>query len=116
MVDNGLPTSQLWAGAWLLGISSVVAWIFLAQHMDGSGSWDSAAICALAIGVVGAMFSACCALSVAIKSSEARIRRGRTAVDVHDGPYPKPNDHSCRCPGASMPLVQRQLVGTRAAD
>lgn len=82
-VDYGLTKRQLWASAWLLGMASVVAWLYLAVHMKGAGTWDPPAIFAMASGVLGAVFSACCALLVAIKSAEIRIRRGRRAVDRH---------------------------------
>jgi ABC-type Fe3+-siderophore transport system permease subunit len=83
MIDNGLSKTQLWMCAWLLALASLAAWVYLARHLDGQSSWDSGAVLALAVGVLGAIFSACCALLVAIKSAESRIRRAQsTHMDV----------------------------------
>jgi len=73
--DDGLPNSVLFASAWLLAVASLAAWLYLAQHLDGPGAWDSHAVLALAVAVSGSVFSACCAVIVAIKSSEERLRR-----------------------------------------
>jgi hypothetical protein len=86
MIDDGFTASQLWVGAWLLGAVSVTAWAFLARRLDGPGSWDSPAVFALALAVTCSVFSACCAVLVAIKSAEVRIRRGRSATDVTQAP------------------------------
>jgi hypothetical protein len=83
MIDNGLASGQLWAGAWILGGCSLCGWLFLALHMgDSGGVWDSASALALALGVTCSVFSACCALLMAIKKAERRIRQSQSAPHI----------------------------------
>lgn len=82
-MDNGPTSHQLWTSAWVLGLSSLSGWLFLALHLnDKGGVWDSASGIALAAGVMCSVFSACCAVLVAIKSAEERIRQSRSAPQV----------------------------------
>src|SRR3954454_20179435 len=95
--DDGLPDFVLFASAWLLAVASLVAWLYLAQHLDGPGAWDSHAVLALAVAVSGSVFSACCAMIIAIKSSEARLRRS-DAVRLDNRSAQQQNALSSRCP------------------
>ena len=83
MIDNGPTSQQLSMSAWVLGASSLGGWLFLAQHIgDKGGAWDSASAVALAVGVTCSVLSACCALLVAIKTAERRIRQSLGARNL----------------------------------
>ncbi|MFZ2012218.1 MAG: hypothetical protein WAV00_00155 [Nocardioides sp.] len=83
VIDNGPTRHQLWTGAWVLGAASLSGWMFLALHLnDKSGVWDSASAIALAAGVTCSVFSACCAVLVAVKSAEERIRVSQSVPKV----------------------------------
>jgi hypothetical protein len=73
--DDGLSTSQLFALAWALGLTAVIAWLVLMSRLEGSDSWNRGTGFALAVAVTCSVFSACCSVIIAIKSSEARLRR-----------------------------------------
>jgi len=75
--DEGLSISQLFAVAWGLAVAAFVAWLVLLNRLGGQGSWNTGTG-ALAVAVTCSAFSAfsaSCAVIVAIKSSEVRIRR-----------------------------------------
>jgi hypothetical protein len=79
MIDTG-PSKAQWQGiSAILALVSVAGWVFLASYLNQPRSWDAKAVLALAVGVLGAVFSACCAIIVALKSSETRIRRALSA-------------------------------------
>ena len=81
--DNGPTSQQLWTSAWVLGAGSLCGWLFLALHLhDTRGVWDSASGIALAAGVTFSVFSACCAVLVAIKCAEERIRQSQGVPKV----------------------------------
>jgi hypothetical protein len=86
MIDTGPTGSQLWTAAWLLGAGSAIAWLFLVLHIGDEGAWDSASAAALGVGVTCSVFSACCALLVAIKRAERRIRLGQSTAKVSEAP------------------------------
>jgi hypothetical protein len=86
MIDTGLTGSQLWTAAWLLGAGSAVAWLFLALEIGDNGGWDAASAAALGVGVTCSVFSACCAVLVAIKRAERRVRQGQSTVKVSEAP------------------------------
>jgi hypothetical protein len=73
--DEGLPISRLFAIAWSLGLAAAVAWVVWMIRLDGDASWDKWTGLALGVAVLCSVFSACCAVIVAIKSSEVRVRR-----------------------------------------
>jgi hypothetical protein len=73
--DEGLSISQFFAIAWGLAVAAFVAWLVLLNRLGGQGSWNTGTGVALAVAVTCSVFSACCAVIVAIKSSEVRIRR-----------------------------------------
>ena len=72
--DTGPTVSQLWAGAWILGFGAVVGWVFLTIELGRRQPWDAATGFALAVGATCSVFAACCAVLVAVKSAEARLR------------------------------------------
>jgi len=83
VIDNGPTSHQLWTSAWVLGAGSLGGWLFLAVHLnDKRGVWDSASGIALAAAVTCSVFSACCAVLVAIKSAEERIRQSQSVPNV----------------------------------
>ena len=72
--DEGLSISRLFGIAWGLSLAAAVAWVVLMIRLDEHGSWNTTTGFALAVAVTCSVFSACCAVIVAIKSSEARVR------------------------------------------
>jgi hypothetical protein len=73
--DEGLPISRLFGIAWGLAGAAAVAWVVLMISLDRDGSWDKGSGFALGVAVMASVFSACCSVIVAIKSSEMRVRR-----------------------------------------
>ena len=49
--------------------------VVLMIRLDRDGSWDKGTGFALGVAVMCSVFSACCSVIVAIKSSEVRVRR-----------------------------------------
>jgi hypothetical protein len=72
--DTGPTISQLWGAAWLLGAAATIAWIFLALELGRRRPWDTPAGSALAVGVVCTVAAAGCAVVLAVKAAEARLR------------------------------------------
>jgi hypothetical protein len=73
--DEGLPISRVSGIAWGLALAAAVAWVVLLMRLDRDGSWDKGTGFALGVAVMCSVFSACCSVIVAIKSSEVRVRR-----------------------------------------
>ena len=83
MIETGPTSQQLRTSAWGLGAGSLGGWLFLALHLgDKGGVWDTPSAVALALGVTCSVFSACCAMLVAIKAVEERIRQSQSAPNV----------------------------------
>jgi hypothetical protein len=77
--DPGPTVSQLWGAAWALALAALASWIFLALELDRTHPWDSTTGFALGVGVTCSVFAGCCAVLVAVKSAEERIRKAQVA-------------------------------------
>ena len=54
-------------------------------RLDGDGAWDKGTAFALGVAVMCSVFSACCSVLVAIKSSEVRVRRELRRLNAPQG-------------------------------
>jgi len=73
--DTGLTTTQLWRLAWVLGLLAVGSCVALGQQATDHTRVQSGQLIWLAVGIIAAVFSGCCAVLVGVKSAECRITR-----------------------------------------
>ena len=73
LVDNGLTCNQLWAAAWLLGLGALGSAVRLAAYAADGARVQVELFVWLLLGIVAAVFSACCAVLAGIKSAELRM-------------------------------------------
>lgn len=73
--DSGMTVIRLWRLSWILGFLAGGSCVRLAHLASAGPRVQSEHLVWLAVAACSAVFSACCAVLVGLKSAEARLSR-----------------------------------------
>jgi hypothetical protein len=80
--DNGLTINQLYGAAWVLGLAALGSVIPVITYAGHPGPIQGRLIVWAFVGVIAAVFSACCAVLAGVKSAEQRVSRILAQTDA----------------------------------